>query len=266
MVISQEDEPGSVVARYSKVNVVVSAGSDKIELASLGITQMTLDTAVRLLEGKGLKTSIVEESNETIEKGSIIRFDPADKAALGQTVTLFVSTGPKVETVPVPTLTGKTEAEAIGLLEAAGLVPGQVTESHDPNVPKGSVISQGIEPDSDAEIGGAVDYEVSLGPEAQKTQFLASLEATYPLMVSFGPGAASSEIQIVIRLKQTVNGKTEYKKLTEPKTYSADTMLDIRLTNIRGADGVLTGEVEIVDITNNVVLTSYNVTFVEFGV
>ena len=32
---------------------------------------------------------------------------------------------------------------------------------------------------------------------------------------------------------------------------------------IRGADGVQTGEVEIVDLTNNVVLTSYNVTFTE---
>ena len=82
-------------------------------------------------------------------------------------------------------------------------------------------------------------------------------------MVSFGPGAESSEIQIMIRLKQTVNGKEVYTKLTEPKAYSADTILDIRLNNIRGADGVATGEVEIVDLTNNVVLTSYNVNFEE---
>ena len=40
-------------------------------------------------------------------------------------------------------------------------------------------------------------------------------------------------------------------------------MLEIRLDNIRGADGVASGEVEIVDLTNNVVLNSYNVTFTE---
>ena len=82
-------------------------------------------------------------------------------------------------------------------------------------------------------------------------------------MVSYGPGAGASEIQILIRLKQTVNGQVVYTKLTEPKSYSGDTMLEIRLDNIRGADGVASGEVEIVDLTNNVVLTSYNVTFTE---
>lgn len=266
LVISQEDEPDSVVARYSKVTVVVSAGSDKVDLASLGITEMTLDTAVRLLEGKGLKPAVLEEANETVPKGNIIRYEPADKAAAGETVTLYVSTGPKVETVPVPSITGKTEEEAIGLLEAAGLIPGQVTEANDPSVPKGSIVSQGIAAEEQAEKGSAVDYVVSLGPEAPKTQFLASLEASYPLMVSYGPGASGAEIQVMIRLKQRVNGKDTYVKLTEPKTYTTDTTLDIRFTNIRGAYGVLTGEVEVVDITNNVVLTSYNVNFIEFEV
>ena len=32
------------------------------------------------------------------------------------------------------------------------------------------------------------------------------------------------------------------------------------------SDGVLTGEVEIVDLTNNVILTTYNVNFVKFEV
>ena len=108
-----------------------------------------------------------------------------------------------------------------------------------------------------------MDYVLSLGPREPETQFLASLEASYPLMVSYGPGAGASEIQILIRLKQTVNGQVVYTKLTEPKSYSGDTMLEIRLDNIRGADGVASGEVEIVDLTNNVVLTSYNVTFTE---
>ena len=53
----------------------------------------------------------------------------------------------------------------------------------------------------------------ALGPEAPKKQFIASLDASYPLQVSYGPGAASSEIQILIRLKQTVNGKVTYTKL-----------------------------------------------------
>lgn len=252
-----------MVSRYSKVVVTISSGSDKILLSELGIADMTLETAVRLLEAKGLKAVVVEETSEDVEAGKIVRMEPEDKAALGDSVTLYVSTGPEVEVTPVPDLYGKTENEAAALLTEAGLLTGEISRAHDASVPAGQVISQGIEKDTDAELGTAVDLVVSLGPEPPKTQFLASLQVTYPLMISFGPGAESSEVQILIRLKQTVNGKVTYTKLAEPKAYSASTMLDIRLDHIRGADGVSTGEVEIVDLTNNVVLTSYNVNFVE---
>lgn len=266
IVISQEDAPESVVSRYSKVVVTISSGSDKIDLASLGLTDMTLDTAVRLIEGKGLKATVVEENDETIEAGTIMRFEPEDKAAIGDTVTFYVSKGPAVETVAVPKLEGQTSDWAAQLLESADLIPGSITNEYSSTVPEGSVISQGIAAGEQVEVGTTVDYVVSRGPEKPKKQYLASLEASYPLMVSYGPGAASTEIQIMIRLKQTVNGTVKYTKLTEPKSYSTDTMLDIRFSKIRGADGVLTGEVEIVDLTNNVVLTSYNVNFVEFDV
>ena len=262
-VISQEKAAGEIVPRFSKVKVVVSSGSDKIDLASMGLTDMTLETAVRLLEAKGLKTTVMEEASETEEAGNIIRIEPADQAAYGSTVTIYVSTGPAVEMVLVPQLEGKTQAEASDLLTAAGLVSGQIGAEHNDTVPKGQVLSQGIAADTQVEKGSAVDYVLSLGPKEPETQFLASLEASYPLMVSYGPGAGASEIQILIRLKQTVNGQVVYTKLTEPKSYSGDTMLEIRLDNIRGADGVASGEVEIVDLTNNVVLTSYNVTFTE---
>ena len=263
MVISQKEEPDTVIPRFSKVTVVISAGSDKVDLAELGLSGMTLETAVRLLEGKNLKADVQEESSEDVPSGTIIRYEPEDKVALGSTVTLYVSTGPEEEFVSVPNLYGKTDAEASALLSAAGLVAGEISKEYDSTISAGHVISQGVEAGTQVAPGETVDYTVSLGPEAPKKQFIASLDASYPLQVSYGPGAASSEIQILIRLKQTVNGKVTYTKLAEPKSYSADTTLNIKLDKIRGADGVQTGEVEIVDLTNNVVLTSYNVTFAE---
>lgn len=263
MVISQKEEPDTVIPRFSKVTVVISAGSDKVDLAELGLSGMTLETAVRLLEGKNLKADVQEESSEDVPSGTIIRYEPEDKVALGSTVTLYVSTGPEEEFVSVPNLYGKTDAEASVLLSAAGLVAGEISKEYDSTISAGHVISQGVEAGTQVAPGETVDYTVSLGPEAPKKQFIASLDASYPLQVSYGPGAAFSEIQILIRLKQTVNGKVTYTKLAEPKSYSADTTLNIKLDKIRGADGVQTGEVEIVDLTNNVVLTSYNVTFTE---
>ena len=263
MVISQKEEVDTVVPRFSKVTVVVSAGSDKVDISELGLSGMTLETAIRLLEGKNLKADVQEEASEDVTSGTIIRYEPEDKVALGSTVILYVSTGPEEEFVPVPNLYGKTDAEAAALLSASGLVAGEVTKEYDSTVSAGHVISQGVEAGTQVAPGDTVDYTLSLGPEAPKKQFIASLDASYPLQVSYGPGAASSEIQILIRLKQTVNGKVTYTKLAEPKSYSADTTLNIKLDRIRGADGVQTGEVEIVDLTNNVVLTSYNVTFTE---
>ena len=263
MVISQKEKVDTVVPRFSKVTVVISAGSDKVDISELGLSGMTLETAVRLLEGKNLKADVQEEASEDVTSGTIIRYEPEDKVALGSTVILYVSTGPEEEFVPVPNLYGKTDAEAAALLSASGLVAGEVTKEYDSTVSAGHVISQGVEAGTQVAPGDTVDYTLSLGPEAPKKQFIASLDASYPLQVSYGPGAASSEIQILIRLKQTVNGKVTYTKLAEPKSYSADTTLNIKLDKIRGADGVQTGEVEIVDLTNNVVLTSYNVTFTE---
>ena len=263
IVISQKEEPDTVIPRFSKVTVVISAGSDKVDLSELGLSEMTLETAVRLLEGKNLKADVREEASEEVASGTIIRYEPEEKVALGSTVTLYVSTGPEEEFVPVPNLYGKTDAEAAALLSAAGLVTGEVSKEYDSTISAGHVISQGVEAGTQVAPGDTVDYTLSLGPEAPKKQFIASLDASYPLQVSYGPGAASSEIQILIRLKQTVNGKVTYTKLAEPKSYSADTTLNIKLDRIRGADGVQTGEVEIVDLTNNVVLTSYNVTFTE---
>ena len=263
IVISQKEEPDTVIPRFSKVTVVISAGSDKVDLSELGLSGMTLETAVRLLEGKNLKADVREEASEEVASGTIIRYEPEEKVALGSTVTLYVSTGPEEEFVPVPNLYGKTDAEAAALLSAAGLVTGEVSKEYDSTISAGHVISQGVEAGTQVAPGDTVDYTLSLGPEAPKKQFIASLDASYPLQVSYGPGAASSEIQILIRLKQTVNGKVTHTKLAEPKSYSADTTLNIKLDRIRGADGVQTGEVEIVDLTNNVVLTSYNVTFTE---
>ena len=100
--------------------------------------------------------------------GTIIRYEPEEKVALGSTVTLYVSTGPEEEFVPVPNLYGKTDAEAAALLSAAGLVTGEVSKEYDSTISAGHVISQGVEAGTQVAPGDTVDYTLSLGPEAPK--------------------------------------------------------------------------------------------------
>ncbi len=125
---------------------------------------------------------MVEETSEDVEAGKIVRMEPEDKAALGDSVTLYVSTGPEVEVTPVPDLLWKkTENEAAALLTEAGLLTGEISRAHDASVPAGQVISQGIEKDTDAELGTAVDLVVSLGPEPPKDPVPGLPQVTYPL-------------------------------------------------------------------------------------
>ena len=96
IVSSQKEEPDTVSPRVSKVTVVISAGSDKVDLSELGLSGMTLETAVRLLEGKNLKADVREEASEEVASGTIIRYEPEEKVALVSPVSLYVSTGPEV--------------------------------------------------------------------------------------------------------------------------------------------------------------------------
>ncbi len=263
VVIAQTIEEGEVVPRYSRVSVTISDGPDGILLTDLGIEGVTLETAVTLLETKGLKTAVAEEYSDTIDQGNIIYYTPSDRASYGETVTLVVSLGPQPETAFVPLLVGQSQAGAEAMIESAGLLRGTVTEEYSDSAEAGYVISQTLEYGTEVPLETEIDFVVSLGARPVTKQFIGSLEASYPLTVSYGPGAGDAEIQIILRLMQMVNGQAVYTRLTDIRSYTSDTVLDIHLDNIRGADGVTTGVVEIVDLTNNVVLTSYNVTFVE---
>ena len=54
IVISQKEEPDTVIPRFSKVTVVISAGSDKVDLSELGLSGMTLERGPPV-GGKNLK-------------------------------------------------------------------------------------------------------------------------------------------------------------------------------------------------------------------
>jgi serine/threonine-protein kinase len=66
--------------------------------------------------------------------------------------------------VTVPDVTGKTQAEAVQLLEGAGLEVGQVAQVADQVVPAGAVVSQDPAAGAEVDGGSAVSLTVSSGP------------------------------------------------------------------------------------------------------
>jgi len=113
---------------------------------------------------------IVEEANEELPVGAVIRTDPetGKKLETGKALTFVVSTGPPP--VPLPELNGLDAATALAALTENGLVVGVETPEYSEDVPTGVIIRWAVTSQptlvAGQEVikGTAVDTFVSQGP------------------------------------------------------------------------------------------------------
>ena len=269
-VMSQTVVEGDAVEKGTDVGVTISLGSDKVDLAALNLTQMTADQAEALLKEKNLLVQRREEPNDTVPQGNVIRYSP-ETAKAGENVTLYVSTGPQVVPGQVPELRGRDQVTADALLAGAGLTTGTVTYEASDTVPEGIIINQSVEPGTILPLQSTVDYVIS-GAETETesdesgSYYVGSIDQTCSLGDYIGPAAQSSSIRILVRLKQTVNGDDVYTTLMSPRLVVGAQDIPIVISRIRGAYGVDSGTVEVVDADDlDNVIASYPVAFFPAG-
>ena len=183
-VMRQDVAEGEVVEKWSTVGVTISKGSDKVDLSSLGLEQLSGEDAQKLLKDKELQVTLKEEANDNIETGKVIRYSP-QQAKAGDTIELVVSTGPKTAQGQVPKLIGRDEVTADALLKAAGLKTGTVTYDYDAGKPEGTVLSQSALPGTVLEPSATVDYVVNQMEEEGSTQAQAADESYYLKFIIF---------------------------------------------------------------------------------
>jgi len=284
-VISQDPKADEVVSKYSKVSVVISLGSDTVDITKLGIAGKTKEAAEALLKENGFSVESKEENSDTIEKGKVISYSPT-KPKNGDRITLIVSSGKKVTKVIVPNIINMSEADAKALLESNGLVLGTRAEQNSQSIAAGIIAGQSIAAGSSVDSGTSIDYAVSTGvaessesqsessEQAQTTKatvapattaasyrYVASIDTNYSLQDVIGPSSGFTSVKVMIRLKQTVNGSDVYSTLMEARTVTGDTILPVRFRTIVGANGVDQGQVEIVNVDSGEVMKSYTVEF-----
>ncbi len=259
-VISQAIPEGTIVQKYSTVAVVVSRGTDLVKISELSPAGMTGDAAKLLLEQNKLVVKTQQEYHDTVPEGMVVRFEP-EQAREGETVILYISAGPLSAMKTVPDIRERTQEEALAMLTEAGLSPGEVREEFHDTVTQGHIIVQDIEPGTLVKEGTVVSYSVSKGAEMKR--FVAAINETYNMGTQIGPGALTADITVSIRLRQEVNGETVYKILTEATTVPGNMLLPVSFTNIEGAPGVDSGEVEVVNVSTEEVLASYPIKFIE---
>ncbi len=261
LVIAQSPEAGAIVSKMSEVTVTIGQGSGRIDLAGLGLESMTGEQALAALQAALGKESVItttEESSDTIEAGTVIRYEPA-RALPGEAVTLYVSSGPEVPKVPMPRIVGMTEENARVVLETFNLQLGERREAQSSEYEEGMIIGQDIAEKTETPEGTAVGYTVSAGTG---TRFVAAVNDDFQMKDFFGPSTGNTRILVSIVMKQVVNGEVVTRVIMEPREISGDVTLPIHY-NIEGADGVLSGELQVLDLTNDKVLKTYPLEFLE---
>lgn len=267
-VMGQDIPEGQAVERGSSVGVTISKGSDQVLLTEFNLPGMALSQAQQLLEEKGLTVTVNREYNDQIPSGQVIRFSP-DEAKVGESVVLVVSQGPQVVEGKVPKLIGHTQEEAQALLTQVNLTAGEVRSEASQDVPAGQVISQDYLPDTMLAPGTAVGFTVSLGPAETAVQsendggryYLGSIDTTCSLSNYIGPASQISSVRVAIRLKQRVDNVDLYTTLIPAHTVTGGQTIPVSISQIRGAYGVDTGEVEVVNAETNEVIQSYTISF-----
>jgi serine/threonine-protein kinase len=161
------------VVAGTKVFVTVSLGAEAPVKTMEQLTTVKAEEAERFLDGLEMDLNIIkyDEHSATVPVGSVTRTEPAfgEELAQGQTVRLWISTGPEVVEAEVPNVVGKSYEKALSVLEANGFKnvhrnPVDSTEE------EGRVVAQSVEKYEKVEVTTLIVLDVSTGVSELPTE------------------------------------------------------------------------------------------------
>ena len=162
MIVNQLLEAGKSVEKGTTLEMIMSLGSEQIELPD--VSGLEKAEAEALLRDAGFTVKISEETS-TIAPGLIIRQNPeAGFCAKGSEVEIVVSTGKDVDAAKTETLgdyVGKNYDDVVSILDDKDIYVRKVTEES--NEPEGTVLAQDIAPGTTVHHGDTITLTVSSG-------------------------------------------------------------------------------------------------------
>ncbi len=210
-----EEECSFLTLFCSKPAVTLTISIGPGEGAVPPVTGLSRDEATKKLEAAGFEVATESRNSSEVEEGDVIFSEPkAGKTAeKGTTVTIFVSTGPKL--VKVPVLTGAQRRVAVERIRGRGLTP--EVEEEESNLPVGQVIRQSPAAGKELEPESTVEIIVSSGREKKKMPGVVGLErreaveevraaGLTPLVVE---EETRNEEKIGLVIRQTPSGGTQ---------------------------------------------------------
>lgn len=170
MVISQSVDKGKKIKKSDKVTLVVSLGSQLVEVPD--VVNIIEDAAEKQLAEAGFELEDTEyEYSDTVEAGLVCRQSPEAKEEVkpGSTIKLYVSLGDDGATETVPGVENMPKDKATETLEEKGFEV-KIIESYSASVEAGNVIDQGVKAGAEVPKGYVVTLTVSKGKDPNEVQ------------------------------------------------------------------------------------------------
>ena len=172
-IISHTPEYGAQVQQGTVIKVTVSLGPEpEVRTMSYMVGYQEVD-ARAVLTGMGMVPVAMEEFNDDIEKGKVARTDPEAGTVLteGQTVYIYISKGPIIETAEMPKLVGLDYATAKKTLEDLGFESSNISfERKDSKADKDEVIEQPYEQGEKVDITSKIVLVISKGNKSEQSK------------------------------------------------------------------------------------------------
>lgn len=254
--VFQQSQPADRnLKKGATITLYVSAGAKTVNIPD--VYGMTETYAINKLKAEGFTTKVERIPDEKVEKDLVAKTSPAigDKVAVGTEVTIFISDGPPITYINVPTnVVGRDLEQAKKNIIDAGFVVGEVKEIHNSKYPKGVVDSTDPDPNKvkQAGKGTAINIFVSSGKKA----------ADVTVEIPEGTTAVSLWInEKMFKEKAGIEANEKTYKFTEVSSENNKVVAQIRIKNENYEEYTPYNDVEIDLTTGKVtVLKTYSVT------
>lgn len=256
------------------LDVTVSKGSKILDFTDKEALQQTrwIDMIERLKD-RGLAYEVSEINDINVQRGYIIGANKNNSAEPGPLV-FTISRGISDQIKTMPNLINKSISEARDLLAANELVLGNISYVRDMMVPENCVISQSVEQGNEIRAGSNVDLILSSGKDGveyiaeKKKKWHSELSATYRVVSgekSPTQNNSGDTLILQVRLMQQTAAGIVYTELLEPQEYKIGTIMPLIFPNLEGEEGVQNGQVQVVDVEKDKVVSTINVIFWPVG-
>jgi len=233
-IIRQEPAAGESVKKSSNMIVYVSQGPEVQTIEFKDLKLSTKEEAIAYLDAQQIPYQLKEE-NSDVKKDSVIRTEPegGKTIAQGQTVTVYVSKGPKnMNRVPMlDGLVGDTEENARKRLDAQKMALNIVTEE-EPNmdIPAGTVLRTNPTAGEGIAAGDTVTLYVSSGVAKVAMPDLSGKTKTEAIAILHSLGFLKEPTMTYVASNKN-RDEVVFQSLEKDKEYEITTQVELQLSD-----------------------------------